>query len=604
MSARSSFPRKTWLGLLIVLLLLLLVRAAAVLALGDVFFYGEELEKGTAAKAILDGLPLPHHALAYHPYEGGGFVVSHLKAVAFVLVGENLLAHKLVGFVTCAAVLAAGWRLLARHFSLRAAWSFGLLFVFAPESFQKLSLLSLGIHFEACLFVLLLLDALLRWSLDDEPLRGREAFGTGLIAGFGLYFSYQIVLVLAYAALVLLFVRRDRLFGRTGAWALSGFAVGVSPLIAMWAWVGSAVLDIHGTDLTQVRGAWDSLRSFFGSVYRDAKLGAYFWPLLGGVAVLLSMILGPPDERRRRLLLCGFLGLWLLAYLSSAFVVGEVNSHFDLMRFAPPWIVIVVLLAAVLDFGLGRVGIGRPLAGSALLFALALGLQSSWRIASEGQAGRWSSNLELLRSTKGYDYGGWLAKVWPRLAGSDAQRLEAMLAFEEPHPELLRADLADMAWKASVDRPALLDLLRQEGETEWAQYARGLGGWALEHGPERGAGGDLAEALNAVQHEAEPLGTILPCALGRAGGGRAFLPESFAEQVRQALAAGAPDAYFEGLGLRAHRWLVLAPYGGQEFRLRADHLAQRAAETDPRAVPGLLRGLEEGQRLHTLPSAR
>ena len=322
MSARPPSPRKAWRGLFLVLLLLLLVRGTAVLALGDVFFYGEELEKGTAAKAMLDGLPLPHHALAYHPYEGGGFVISHLKALAFLLVGENLLAHKLVGFGTCALVLAAGWRLAARQFSPRAAWLFGLLFVFAPMSFQKLSLLSLGIHFEACLFVLLLLDALSRWALDDEALQTGEAMWTGLIAGFGLYFSYQIVLVLAYAVLILLFLRRDRLFGRAGLWALLGFLLGVSPLIAMGMWVGSAVLDIHGTELTEVRGAWDSMRAFFASLYREATLQAYFWPLLGAAAVVLAIVLGPPEQRRRRLLLSGFLGLWLLAYVSSAFVVG------------------------------------------------------------------------------------------------------------------------------------------------------------------------------------------------------------------------------------------------------------------------------------------
>ena len=68
--------------------LLLLARGVLVLSLGDAFFYGEELEKATAAKAMLDGLDLDHHHLAYHYYEGGGFVISHLKALAFFVFGE------------------------------------------------------------------------------------------------------------------------------------------------------------------------------------------------------------------------------------------------------------------------------------------------------------------------------------------------------------------------------------------------------------------------------------------------------------------------------------------------------------------------------------
>ena len=56
MTARPPSPRaSTFLsrhGLLLVLILLVVTRTAAVLALGDVFFYGEELEKGTAAKAM------------------------------------------------------------------------------------------------------------------------------------------------------------------------------------------------------------------------------------------------------------------------------------------------------------------------------------------------------------------------------------------------------------------------------------------------------------------------------------------------------------------------------------------------------------------------
>ena len=41
------------------------LRALSIVALSDVFFWGEELEKGAAAKALLDGIDVAHHRLAY-----------------------------------------------------------------------------------------------------------------------------------------------------------------------------------------------------------------------------------------------------------------------------------------------------------------------------------------------------------------------------------------------------------------------------------------------------------------------------------------------------------------------------------------------------------
>ena len=88
-------------------LALVLLRGALVLALGDVFFYGDELEKGAIGKALLDGLGgvLGHHRLAYHYYEGGGFAIGVLDALAFRLVGQNLLALKLVALGFDAAAI-------------------------------------------------------------------------------------------------------------------------------------------------------------------------------------------------------------------------------------------------------------------------------------------------------------------------------------------------------------------------------------------------------------------------------------------------------------------------------------------------------------------
>jgi hypothetical protein len=150
-TSSESLGRRRW---ILLLALLLVVKGALVLSLADVFQWGEEFEKAAAAKAMLDGLDVPHHQLAYHYYEGGGFVASHLTAVAFLLVGENLLALKLVALGFQLALLVVGCSFTRDLFGARAGACFGLLFILGPESFQKLSLIDLGIHFEACLFLL------------------------------------------------------------------------------------------------------------------------------------------------------------------------------------------------------------------------------------------------------------------------------------------------------------------------------------------------------------------------------------------------------------------------------------------------------------------
>ena len=67
---------------------------------------------GTKAQinALLDGLPLPWHALAFHPYEGGGFVVSHLDALAF-LAEPDWIDGDLLPYDWYVAIIAGGARI-------------------------------------------------------------------------------------------------------------------------------------------------------------------------------------------------------------------------------------------------------------------------------------------------------------------------------------------------------------------------------------------------------------------------------------------------------------------------------------------------------------
>jgi hypothetical protein len=335
-------------------LLLMVVRGAIVLSLGDAFFYGEELEKATAGKAMLDGLGVPHHQLAYHYYEGGGFVFSHLKALAFYLLGESLLANKVLALASCVGVLAAGWWACGRAFGRTSAHVFAALYVFAPAVVQKLSLISLGIHHEASGFLLLALG--LTAALMERQ-RVQTWFLLGVCLGFGTYFSWVVALGAITCAAALLLRWQRSLDGGGVMAGLGGALLGATPLLLMYREVGGAVFDIHGTGLgdSSSGSTSEAVREFLRSIYLEGALGgllpAIAWPTVILGALLLGWrvpLVGGRAWSRSFRCFAGFSALFVLAYLTSAFVQGTVYHFFLMLRLVPLWAVGIALVAAVI----------------------------------------------------------------------------------------------------------------------------------------------------------------------------------------------------------------------------------------------------------------
>ena len=610
LEGRRGRLRSLW-PLLLLLLLLLLVKSAFVLALSDVFFYCEELEKGTAAKAMLDRLAVPHHQLAYHYYEGGGFVVSHIKALAFLLVGQNLLAHKLVALAFDAAILAAGWAFARGLFGARAALWFGLLFVFAPESFQKLGLISVGIHFEAGLFLIgvLALGARILFARDE---RRRTWAALGLVTGFGLYFSYQVAVAALWVGLLLLLLRPRAVFGPGGLCGLAGAAVGAAPLVVMLALVGGRVLDIHGIPLAgRASGpsSWALLRDFFHSIYVEGLLGdrvaPWAWLAAFGGACALFFVGRDPARRPRRLAaayVLGYLALFALAYTQSGFVQGRAWHFYLVLRTAPLWLLATLFVAAALG-GLAQAERGAVrrlglVAGCALV---ALGARASWFVLETGRPARLAQNWHLLTHTKGYSYDQYFAKVLPHFEGGPERKLQLVEGFDEDARGLLRADVAgnlfrdpapDLAAAVARARAAF----RAAGGERAADYELGLGPLLVV-----GHGWDQARAVAAAAATPPPLRDTLLEALGRFGGGFHPLDGELTEskkparilraEVERGLALERPDAFLRGVGRFLYRRFRIDPVGAQAF-----------IESQPEPARAALRaGYGAEEAWHTLP---
>jgi hypothetical protein len=572
-------PRRDLYALLI---LLALVKGWMILAISDVFLYGEELEKGTAAKAMIDGLAINHYQLAYHYYEGGGFVISHLKALAFVLVGENLLAHKLLGLFTCALVMSFGWRILAHHCGRREALMFGLLFIFGPRAAQKLSLLSLGIHFEAMFFGILMLDQclrLLRSHLGEDL--SRPLLRLGIVAGLGVYFSYQMALFVGWAGLALLLMRPGIVFSRGGGFGLLGFALGSLPLIWMGTLVGGELFNVHGRPLVTEASRLELLGTFLSSVYAErGGLGLVtriVYPLAGACALVFALLRGDLVAR----FLAGLGLLWIAAWIASGFILPEHDYAFDWMRMMPLWVV-VLLVGAIMAARAGRVGM-------AMVGALCvLGLWNTAGIL--GEARPWSPvrNLGLLCRVKGYHYMGYIPKVLPHMPGGRASQLRRLAAFDERHPELLYCDLASVGLTGlNQDFGADMKLVRELGGERHLDWARGLGRRLV-----RATQGDVARALTAAAGMGSAMGDRLAEAVGRVGSDWKVSPESLSAEVAVHMDALRAPAYLVGAGARFVRSFVVGP-GHFSYYLNLDAAREWISQQPLATREHLTRGLQE-----------
>ncbi len=594
-----------WIGLFVA------ARMALVLAFGDVFAYLEEFEKAAAGKAMLDGLALAHHQLAYHPYEGGGFVVSHLDALVFALAGPSVLSVKLVALLLGALLLAGGWGLCFRAAGPIAARVFAALYVLAPASMQQNSLLALGIHYHALIFVGALLWAVLA-ALDGGAQQRRVWLASGLIAGFGVFFSYQLGLTVLVALGAGVFVARragSAVALRGLGWASAGAALGALPLWWMWVRTGRAVFDIHGTDVLSTKAPRAQLLGDFAE--------SFFLGRQPHEALALALLCAAPfsalwawrsGARARTFvaLIAVHAALFCAAYLGLGFTIGRVVSYFMLQRLTPLWF-FGLLATAVGCAALWNAGGVRRRAGLALALSCALvGALDLVRLVRAAAPRDWLAHARVLASTKGYAYPQYLQKLAPRLGLEREALARTFLDFEEEDRELLLDALSNTVWgDGSVELEQLereasaLGLAQHSADRRALLAAQGM---ALRNR----WGGDIASRLERAAQTGDDRAEFLAEAIGRFGG--RYFPsfDAVRRELDQGVAATAPAAFFFGLGMRA--WAARgdasvraypAPTPGPWcFDQRGPRALFEAQAPEVRAA--LFAGYEHARKLHTL----
>lgn len=565
--------------------LLVLTRGVLLACAADVFFFGEELGKGVAAKAMLDGVPVEHWKLIYVWHEGGGFVTSHLKALAFLAVGESILAHKLVALAFTALLLATGVSLARELFGDRAALLFGLAIVFCPESYLRFSLMNLGTHFEATLFIAIVLRQTFR-ILRAPPGTSRDWAILGLASGFGLYFSLQTAPAIACAGLYLLVGLRARLLGRGLAVGVVGALVGALPLLFMLSKLGLEAVRVRGEDV--VGGSRPSLMVAIGDLLAPLGPDPSALDVLVLVLVPACAIAAPFLGRERAFVrtwssIAGYCVLFLALYFGSGLAVG-MGGHWGIyLRLAPLWFFTTMLAAA----GIDRMLDSRRAAGIVALVVLGVaGAADLASLARTGAPTRPIENLRVLATTKGLDYVEYFDKFVTHLDTDPGSRVRTLLHLRDGS-DLLPASIAHSVFEKAGEPVAdVLATLRASAGDRFEESLLGLGAYLHP-----GEGYDFDAAYARLESAPKELQPLLAEAIGRAGLGPRFRRDRLAEQVAHPVPERWRSAWLRGTGWRVCMAYKLDPAGAEAFleacppldqpALRAGYGRARASITLP-----------------------
>jgi hypothetical protein len=585
----------------ILLVLLVATRALVVLALADVFFFGEELGKGAAAKAILDGLDLDYYQLAYGYHEGGGFVVTHLKLLAFVLAGPNVLSHKLVALFTTSVLLAVGAWFVGEHFGRRAAWIFGILFVLCPSSFARFSLFALGTHFEALIFIVLILQFAFRIAFAPPEIGGtgaehgggrlRDWIGLGLAMGFGLYFSLQTVTATAIASACVIASLRRRVLGRPALGALGAFAVGALPLWWMLGHVGLDALRVRGQTLgsgTRIGAAMYDLAEpllVHGSLRDWLALAPY--PIVIG----LGLAARPLDDaeriaRTKALWLLAFVALFMVLFFASGLAVSFLGHWFFFLRLSGLWLMSIVLVSAfaarLLDRGLAQ----RVACAVSLALLVACGALDLFALIREGRPHEIADNWRLVTHTKGYDYSEYLDKLVYHFDASDERKIAILTRYRDD-PELLLPSINHSLFeKSQLALADVIDTCRSAYGANWLVSLKGLGPYI--RASNFYVFGDEITAIEKAPFELQP---YLAEAAGRTGLGLRIDAERIEHEFHAEVPPTLRPFFLRGTGWRIHRI----------HRMDRDGALELITHASIEDRPAIRAGYEAAVQANTLP---
>jgi len=570
-------------------LLLFLTRAVLVLTIADVFFYGDEMSKGGASKALIDGIGVPSWRLTFVSHEGGGFLMMYLRAIVFQVVGPSVLAQKLAAILTTSLLLWVGLRLASEHFGRKAAGIFGLLVVFCPDAYLRCSMLAIGTHFESAIPIACVFHYALR-VLFQERSRLADWLLLGIFGGFGAYFSLQSAPALAVVAIAVLVRLRGRLFTAATGAALLGFGLGAIPLWVMMGHVGLAALVVQGHSGFTSGPKGLAAMSEIGLQLREGDPAAWVQTLAFGIVIAggLWVARGPEGRalRLRSLPILFYLLVFALVLLESGFLFPNRGHWIFWLRCSPFWFFAALLFAACAAHLIDRATAAwREIALAAVALVLVTGAVAFGSLVLQGRPGTLVQNGQLLARTKGYDLQGYFDRFVLNLEGSIPDRFAILLRIRDDPEFVLPAAAHALFEKSGLALPEAVAITRASCGEHWLTASKGLG---LVVAPDYGH--DIPAAFERIESRPLEERAALAEALGRVALGIKLLPEKIDVQVRLPVPERWKEPFLRGAGWRVHSL----------YRLRDDLALDLIGRQPPEVIPALLAGYLDARNASTL----
>jgi hypothetical protein len=587
----------------------------------------EVFPMGTLAELAIRGIHVPPYF--FYDNAAGQVLAGYLAVPAFLLLGPSYLALKIVPLLMGLGALLCVHALLRDAFGRTAGLLGAWLFVFAPTTLFKYSVVCSGNHFENVFFTSVVLYLFYRLHRGEITLP--KLFLLGASAGFSIFVFLGAVIPVGILAGLHVGIRGPRRGLRDLAGLIPGFFVGLAPLLVLNAWTGGrgafflaakfGEADAVGaSSLTRVpsriasylavklpqAAAYPAFAGVSGTVLSAVFAVALVVATLACVVPAIRGLRGlfAGDERSRfegaKLVpMIAYLPLSALAFGLSNLVVYELDGplSFSAFRYYLPVLLFGILaLAAVCARGFERGG--RARAGAAVLFAAALlpGLSNlgivDWTWANTGHGLRYD----------GYD----LSKVGRTLLAKKNHLTQAQITgFLEGFPPLLRARVTrSLGFNLAVRqvnqegergpaaiRAARIDLdplLAPYDVADRAEIARGAG--IAARFLQFSSRAELSDLLGLLARSSEqPSASAQPCLQAFLQG--AATPNPSLPLVTSTAGILAENGALAARGLEAGRPRELAQGIARGDGFLCGGLLRRGIASDARSVAAALRNL-------------
>ena len=498
----------------------------------------EELNNGTLARGLVEGLAAPVWYYQYQPWGHGPLVEGFLLYPLFAVAGSSLLWIKVLTYGFAAAGFLIWTGLLLRVWGSGPALMF-MLWWLIPSSFLNDDLhFGWANHMESVFFGGVILSAFMRAGIVP-PARWKFAL-VGVWAGVACFFSMQNILFTAAAALAATWRWRIKGAERLAWPAGPAFLIGYLPHFLYVMARGWGANYFEPVTLSSVLERYSilsvlALPKIIGPPQINAASAGVSWLMWLCLPAAVLLWWRPPSADKPQIDAEGWLGRFLLLYLilflavyaATIFYVSKPTGVYN-MRFLTPWL--VAMMALTCGF-LARI---RKKIGWLLILPLLILNFTEMRIGKETanffreiRLGKWAQNFTHVRGDDYYilvkinlpqywrnEIGTSAAAGWNKkflVAKRSIQRLPQpwkVMAYQElgkwlSHAEtmaLLRSnalssepwrqavaygagqkamfEIGDLDAEAPIDPRRWLDSLREwnDGNSELTEfYIRGLG---------------------------------------------------------------------------------------------------------------------------------